>query len=121
MANSAWVGAKPINEPVQLTEFKLAYADGVDIAASLDLDKDIEIYEVRVHTSQVEANTLTGTVNSDTGAGYDFVPISQSFAAITDYRYAPTVPLVVVSDASFDLALTITAGTTSNVSILAKV
>jgi hypothetical protein len=121
MANSAWVTAAPHAEPIQVTEYKLAFADGVDIAASLDLDKAIEIIEVRVHTSLVEANTLTGIVNSDTGAAYDFTPISQSFAAITDYRYAPTVPLHVGADASFDLALTITAGTTSNVSILAKV
>lgn len=121
MANSAWVYAKPIQEPFQRKEYRIVSASaGDDIAVSLDLGRDIEIEEVRVHLSGVEANTLTGTVNSDAGAGYDFVPVSQSMAAITDYRFSPTNPLLVAADASFDLALTTAGGITWNVVILVK-
>jgi len=121
MANAAWVYAKPIQEPFQRKEYRIVSASAGDaITVSLDLGKDVEIEEVRVHLSGVEANNLTGTVNSDAGAGYDFVAFTQAMGAVTDHRYNPTNPLLVAADASFDLALTTAGGITWNVVILVK-
>jgi hypothetical protein len=93
-----------------------------NIAASVDLGKTVYIEEIRVHYSGVPgAGNLTVNINNDNTATYDQKIVDVDNAAVTDYLYQPTKPILMEADEQLDFAQSVTNSVTCGVTITVRV